>query len=167
MVQVVRAETLVFLVMLEQMATQELMATGVMVALLVMQAILVIAAITVFEETVAHGVTQVTREILVIQETLEAMVTAAAAVLEETVVAAVMVVLLVVAPIPPLLAETLVALTEIETPMVTVAQAGLVISKCLEMPMLVEAELEGAVAAVITVVAAQAEIQGQTEMLVT
>lgn len=167
MVQVVRAETLVLLVMLEPMATQELLATVVMVALLVMQAILVIVGITARLVMAAQEATQVTRGILVTQETLETMVTAEAVVLEETAAAAVMVVRRVMAQTSPLLAETLVALTEIETPMAMVVQAGLAISKTLEMAMLVEAELEGAVAAVITVVAAQAETQGQTEVLVT
>jgi hypothetical protein len=61
----------------------------------------------------------------------------------------------------------LVALTEIETPLAMVAQAGLAMAKALEMPIRAEAELVGAVVVPITVVAAQAVTQGQTEMLVT
>lgn len=61
----------------------------------------------------------------------------------------------------------MVALTEIETPLAMVAQAGLAMAKPLEMPIRAEAELVGAVVVPITVVAAQAVTQGQTEMLVT
>ena len=141
------------------METEEL---GARQATLALQEILARLGMGALAVRVAMQVILVARAVL---EILVATVAVGLVALEETSVAAVMVVRQEIAPKSPPLLETLAVLTGIETLSVTAGLVVLVFSKRMEMAMLAEAALGGAVVAVTSVVAAQVVAQVQMEAL--